>query len=406
VVLREKRPLELELAADLAGASIVVPGLAFAKPAGVSGRLELAAVPRTNVVEIPRLELEAGDLHALASASIAPEDRSARFEISRFSLGETELTGVLEHTRTGPWRADLHATTVDLRRWLHLERPGPNLLAASMGASFALDLHILAEQARLPGGSLDDLDLTLSRSEERWERMEARAGLNDAQKVRASLQPAGDGTHAFELVTDDAGGLLSALDPAATYPEGGTLRFEGKLQSQEPLDFQGRIVVRSFMVRGAPVLAKILTLASLTGIENTLQGQGIHFERARADLAFRNGTLTVSDGRAHGSEVGITSSGKIDFDAGEIALSGSVVPFYTLNHILAQVPILGNLLAGREQMGAFAATYSIAGRLASPAFAVNPLSVIVPGFVRDLFSDAASSDRPFEVQTEVGRRPD
>ena len=62
-----------------------------------------------------------------------------------------------------------------------------------------------------------------------------------------------------------------------------------------------------------------------------------------------------------------------------------MVPAYTVSRILGAIPILGPLLTGGEGEGLFAFTYEMTGGLDDPQVAVNPLSVLAPGFLRGLF---------------------
>jgi hypothetical protein len=66
-------------------------------------------------------------------------------------------------------------------------------------------------------------------------------------------------------------------------------------------------------------------------------------------------------------------------------ISGTLVPVYTLNRIVGAIPLVGDLLTGGEGQGLFAATYAMRGALGEPQTSVNPLSVLAPGFIRNLF---------------------
>jgi len=62
-----------------------------------------------------------------------------------------------------------------------------------------------------------------------------------------------------------------------------------------------------------------------------------------------------------------------------------VVPAYTINRIIGQIPLLGQILTGGDNEGMFAATYSLKGPLADPEVSVNPLSALAPGLLRKFF---------------------
>ena len=99
-----------------------------------------------------------------------------------------------------------------------------------------------------------------------------------------------------------------------------------------------------------------------------------------------------------GSGLGARVDGAIDLDARTLALSGTVAPLYAINRLLGRIPIVGNLMRGENSDAAIAATFSIGGTFADPQISVNPLSALVPGFLRDLLGDlfegAQRSDEP------------
>ncbi|MFP3422545.1 AsmA-like C-terminal domain-containing protein, partial [Bacillus sp. SIMBA_161] len=83
--------------------------------------------------------------------------------------------------------------------------------------------------------------------------------------------------------------------------------------------------------------------------------------------------------------LGLTTKGEVDLDAGQLDLTGVVVPAASTNRVLADIPVLGKLLTGGEGEGLFAVTYDVTGPLNQPKVDVNPLSALAPGFLRGLF---------------------
>ena len=58
---------------------------------------------------------------------------------------------------------------------------------------------------------------------------------------------------------------------------------------------------------------------------------------------------------------------------------------YLIRRLLGAIPLVGDLLTGGEGQGVFAATYRVQGPLEEPEIGVNPLAVLAPGFLRNLF---------------------
>ena len=131
-------------------------------------------------------------------------------------------------------------------------------------------------------------------------------------------------------------------------------------------------------------MAQILTIASFSGIGDTLAGRGIRFAKLETPFEFRDGVATIANAWTVGAELGFTAHGTINTKSDNINVSGTIVPAYTLNSVLSKIPILGTILTGKDRSGIFAATYRIEGPLEKPKIFVNPLAALAPGFLRNL----------------------
>ena len=134
----------------------------------------------------------------------------------------------------------------------------------------------------------------------------------------------------------------------------------------------------------APVLAQIVSLAS-RGLVDTLNGEGILFKDAYADLSWSEDQLYVRDSRVTGKALGQTLKGVIDLDTQQVDMNGVIIPSYELNSLLGHIPLFGPLLVTRKGEGLVALGYSVKGDVKSPTVSVNPLSLATPGFIGRLF---------------------
>jgi AsmA-like C-terminal region len=193
-----------------------------------------------------------------------------------------------------------------------------------------------------------------------------------------------DGRRAFRLTSQDAGASLRAA-AITTNVKGGRLLVEADRARATPAPpWTGRLVMRGFRIGGAPILTRILTLASLGGVVDTLSGRGIAFRRLELPFSLTDRRIVFKGGRAVGSELGVTANGWIDREASTLALRGTLVPAYTLNSLLGKLPLLGTLLTGEKGSGVFAVTFAVDGPLDKPKVSVNPLAALAPGFLRNL----------------------
>ena len=223
------------------------------------------------------------------------------------------------------------------------------------------------------------------------------------RSLRIDFRPKAGGGYALEIVAEDMGGVLRALDRMETM-QGGSMVIRGEADGPLPLHLlQARIEARDYLLVDAPRLAKLLSLASLTGFVDSLRGEGLRFDRIVGDFTLLDGLFETDLIRAYGSALGITAKGRIDFDQSLVDLKGTVVPAYSINRILGSIPLLGPILTGGEGEGLLAVTYAMDGSLSDPEVSVNPLSVLAPGFLRGLFS-AGSGNSDEEKATAMPER--
>ncbi len=248
----------------------------------------------------------------------------------------------------------------------------------------AMDLNI--DVATLYGAqeaALQELKLHISCSVQRCDNVEAN-GKSNQKPFIFKIHPEGR-NRKLSASSNDAGGLLRAIGVIDSM-EGGALSLSGQFDDVKGGGLlRGTFNVTDYTLKNAPVLARMLSLASITGFLDTLSGNGIAFKKLVVPFTLQNDVITVKDGRAFGSAMGLTADGTITFPASQLKLEGTIVPSYTLNNVVGKVPLLGNILMGGEGQGVFAANYSMKGNTDDPSVTVNPLSILTPGFLRHLF---------------------
>ncbi len=143
--------------------------------------------------------------------------------------------------------------------------------------------------------------------------------------------------------------------------------------------------VEDFNLVKAPILAQMLSVASLQGIFDTLSGEGLKFTDFIVPFSLEGGALSIRDARVSGPALGMTGSGEIDFTARTLDLDGALVPAYTANSMLGDIPVIGDIFVGKKGEGVFALSYTVKGEFDKTQIAVNPLSALTPGFLRGIF---------------------
>jgi uncharacterized protein YhdP len=307
-----------------------------------------------------------------------------RLQLDQVSFGDTRATASLRQSDSAGYDVRIDARTLDLAPWfdqvgLDQEREaGPELATP-------FHLALQAERVIVHGQALRGVTADLAHAPDGWRSAYLSGQLPKGGEFALTLTPDA-GAQTLRITSSDAGDLLQTLRQTGRIG-GGELEFEAAVVRQEPsLEAEGKLLARRFHVLDAPLLARLLTVASLTGIVNLLGGQGIAFEQLEAPFVVRDGVLQLGKGRMYGSQLGLTFQGRLDLTASRMDLEGTIVPLYGVNWTIGQIPIIGQLFRGSEGEGAFAATYSMRGPVADPAISVNPLSALAPGFLRELFS--------------------
>ncbi len=168
--------------------------------------------------------------------------------------------------------------------------------------------------------------------------------------------------------------------------EGGILQIDGKLPpAGKQGGLSGEMKLQKFTLIRAPAFTQILSLASLQGLSDTFSGGGLKFNEMEMQFALKDGVLKIREGRASGPALGLTGEGDIGITSRTVDFNGVLVPSYTVNSILGDIPVLGDILVGKKGEGVFALNYSVKGPFAKTQIAVNPLSALTPGFLRRIF---------------------
>ena len=149
--------------------------------------------------------------------------------------------------------------------------------------------------------------------------------------------------------------------------------------------YVGEADMRDFRLTRAPAMAQLLSIASLTGLADTLTSGSMQFEKFKLPFTMLGDDIAIRDARLYGPALGMTANGDIDLDLRVLDFDGTLVPAYTANSILGDIPVLGDIFVQEKDGGLFALTYTVSGPFEKTQIAVNPLSALTPGFLRGIF---------------------
>ena len=134
-------------------------------------------------------------------------------------------------------------------------------------------------------------------------------------------------------------------------------------------------------MKEVPALAKLLSLASLQGIADTLGGEGIRFETFEMKTISKANILNIEDALAMGPAISILLNGYVD-KGKLVSLRGTLVPATKLNSIIASIPIVGDILVGQKTgEGIVGVSFKMKGPPKDIKTTVNPVKTLTPRFI-------------------------
>ena len=139
--------------------------------------------------------------------------------------------------------------------------------------------------------------------------------------------------------------------------------------------------IDNFKIQEVPVLAKLLTLASLQGISDLLTGEGIRFTSFEMKFSNEKKLMKIEELYAIGPAISILMDGYIQ-NKKLISLRGTLVPATTINRSIASIPLLGKILVGEKSgEGVFGVSFKIKGPPKNLKTSVNPIKTLTPRFI-------------------------
>ncbi len=159
---------------------------------------------------------------------------------------------------------------------------------------------------------------------------------------------------------------------------------EGKLSYgsiEKNNETRANLKIFDFKVQDVPVLAKLLTLASLQGIADILTGEGIRFNEFEMNYESNQSLTNINEMYAIGPAISILMEGYIDRNK-LTSLRGTLVPATTINKTISKIPLLGDILVGKKVgEGVFGVSFKIKGPPKDLKTSVNPIKTLTPRFI-------------------------
>lgn len=386
-----------DITVDLSNAALTIPILHLGKPAGLaaSGHVAVNFAPG-DIPHDETIRVTGPNVNATGTANF---DRNGSLSVLNFSsvkMGpQNDLSFTLTRTQTeNDYVLRGHSLDGSLIG-RDVGESGPTANGGPRDETPVGPFHIDARLDRLAmrdGVAIAPFNLDLSGVGDKPSALTLSGGLGKGGNISGTIETSATGRK-LTLAAGDAGQLIQGLFAFESI-KGGNLtlvaNLPGHASDADPApgatpDYQGTLDISNFQVMNQPMLARLFSAGSFTGLGDLMGSGGISLEKMTVPFSSKNNVVGIHDAVAEGRAIGATADGYLDRPKNQVALKGSLVPVYGLNSVLGDIPVLGDVLGSKKGEGLFAATYSATGNADEPKIEVNPLSVLAPGILRRIF---------------------
>lgn len=364
-------PPAFRLRSDLNRVALSIPEIGWSKPAAQTGSLDvsgrLGSPPSVDALRIEAPGLTAEGSVALQAGGALEAVRLPQVRVGGWFDGGVELRG------RGAGRAPAVVVTggsADLRRADFGGTGGGAGGGDAPPIQIALDRLTVSET------------LSLRRLRGDFSTQGGFSGrftglVNGEAEVSGTVAPTrGSGRTGVRLQSQDAGSVFRATG-IFSRARGGVMDLVLTPRGTGKGSYDGALSVRDLRVQDAPVLAELLSAVSVIGLLEQLGGEGLLFNTVDGRFTLSPDRVEITEAAAMGASLGVSMAGAYGLKSGRMELRGVVSPVYLVNAV-------GQIVSRRGE-GLFGFNYTLSGTASAPEVTVNPLSILTPGFFREIF---------------------
>jgi len=236
--------------------------------------------------------------------------------------------------------------------------------------------------------NIRDFVLTGTIAKGKFTKLDASGKFSNNEKITIKINKNKNGNLATYLLSDRARPFIAGYSFIKGFEKG---KLEFTSEDISATASKGKIVITDFKIKEIPVLAQILSLASVTGILDTLRGEGIRFDNTVIVFENDENFFTFKDFYGTGPAIGFIVEGKINNEDHFASLDGNIIPAYEVNRLISNIPVLGQILTGKSGDGVFGVSFKLKGKDDKYDITINPVRTITPRFLQrfiDIFRTA------------------
>lgn len=390
---KAERP-ELSVEADLTNTQMVVAGVGWTKPSGHLATMNFDIDEgQGDTTVLNNLTIRGDkDINIDGWVALNSDLGLKSFHFSDFSfnaLTHVEIGG--EKGEDGILRVKARGPSYDGKQLFRsLFSAGQLAEGASGTPADGLDIDMDAQIDNVVGyygTTLQQFSGNMQKRDGNLVALNVEGQLNGKEPLSVKLKREG-GSRILRAETGDAGDAFRLIG-FYRQVQGGTATLVVDMDTGAGDSKNGQLWAQNFQVVSDRVVEDVLndqqSAAAFGQTRRQARRDRITFNKLRAPFTVGNGQFVLRDAYMNGPTLGATMRGRVNFSQDTVDLGGTYVPLYGLNSALGQIPLLGNLLVGRQGEGIVGITFAIKGNLSDPAVLVNPMSVVAPGIFRQIF---------------------
>jgi hypothetical protein len=383
---------------DMTGADVRIDQLNWKKPAQAPASASFAAEKKNDKeIRITSIEWHGPHMNVKGQATLSGDDlRLISLSLNPMMVGRTNASVHFSRLDddTGALHFDAEGEALDISGFKggkepENSQPQPKEFRIKVGKLYTSDKGFIA---KAEGYAIRDA--------KGWSEIGLHGLADGSHQLDVDLGLRDDGGRNFSITCDDFGNALKGLGFTDTV-RGGKVDIHGESDPADPRAIIGKANIGSFNAGDLPLLAVLMNAASPFGFAGLFSGS-MDFDHIRGKFRWEGNTIKLTGMRAAGAAVGINIDGNVNMDTNEANLHGTMVPFSMVNDIIGAIPIIGDLFTGGKGQGFFAVSYTIKGPIDKPNISVNPVSLLTPGFLRNLFfGDSDEEDEGTDNKSSV-----
>ena len=392
--LGDPSKIKAQVDLDLAKTSIAAAYLGLVKPAGKPAKVSFLIEPRDGRMSIQQLAIEIASLQAKGGVELGADYgfQSAHFSSLKVSPGDDMRLDVGKGDDT--FKLTIRGSTIDARPFLKA------LTSTPTNDSTPLSRSAKAEKKEVDAFKGFDVDLKTGIltgfNKEVMNAVDLKLSKRGAQYRQFAVHGrfGGDAfsgsmgsNQRLKIAAQDAGALVSFID-LYKHMEGGQLAATMQVSDDS---LAGNLEIQDFVLRDEPAIRRLVAQSETesapadAAAARRINAGAVGFKRLKVNFERAGSRLQLHDATMYGNEIGLSVDGWLDYVHDRVAMNGTFVPVFALNNMFAQLPVVGLFLGGKSNEGLLAITFKISGLASSPTLSINPLSVITPGFLRNIF---------------------